>query len=531
MADIDSIISGVAGNTRYDFSTFGDPVKSYFDAKDQRAKNELRDAFKGGVPTLPDGSIDYSTMQRTLYQKGALDQGNALSGISARAGEMAALDRADAQPTVGPSTSRNSVTPDPGKRMDTAQAPQSAPAPQGQPGKPPATVMTVLAAQGIPNSELERASASVARQLGVDPTAPLDLNDPQVRNVLAPAVAQLKRMGIGQIAQDPNAPPQTIPPAGQAAPPVVMAQAQPQGAPMAQPAPQAAQQGFQPPPNVAAAQNDPILKRLTLLSASQDKQIAGAAKARLESYLKDKELTQDQKNASASGMSLPDYQNRGDENKAQLAILKDSVLPKLDESQKGATAARDEIQAIHRAREQLDAPGGIFSGSASEIRLKIAKAAELIGVPNADKIANTEAFSAAIGSRVLALVKGLGAGTSISNADRVFAEKMAGGNINLDESSIRKILEIGERAARSKIDTHNTTAGRIIKSNEVLQPYSDVYRVESPGQYERPKGGRGQSGAPSTFSSPADVHAAIKAGKLSKGDTFVDSLGKTRVVP
>jgi len=513
MADIDSIISGVAGNTRYDFSTFGDPVKSYFDSQDRKAKNELRDAFKGGVPTLPDGSIDYSTMQRTLYQKGGLEQGNALSGISARAGELEALRGADgqsqpqAQPTAGPpSTSRNTVTPDPGKRMDTGQA-----EPAVSQGQPQPTIMNVVAAQGFPNTELQKISESIARQLGVDPTAPLNLQDPQVRNVLAPAIAQYKRMNLGQVQPEPGQAPQA------GAPPVM---AQPQ-------APQAAPQNFQPPPNVVAAQNDPILKRLTLLSASQDKQIAAAAKVRLEAYLKNQELTPDQKNAAASGQSLTDYQNRPDENKAQLTVLKDSVLPKLDESQKGATAARDEIQAIHRAREQLDAPGGIFSGSASEIRLKVAKAAELIGVPNADKISNTEAFSAAIGSRVLSLVKGLGAGTSISNADRAFAERMAGGNISLDETSIRKILEIGERAARSKIDTHNATAGKIIKSNEALKPYADVYGVEAPGQYQRPKGGQ----APSTFSSPADVHTAIAEGRLKKGDTFQDSNGKTRVVP
>lgn len=511
MADIDSIISGASGNTRYDFSTFGDPVKSYFEAKDQRAKNDLRDAFKGGVPTLPDGSIDYGSMQRTLYQKGALDQGNALSGISARAGELDALRGADgptasSQPIVGPTTSRNSVTPDPTKRADAVT---SQPAPQSAPTQQP-TVMTVLAAQGIPNSDLGKAAESVARQLGVDPTAPLNLQDPQVRNVLAPAVAQIKKMGLGQVQ-----PPQP----GDNAP--VMAQSQPQQAP----------QGFQPPPNVAAAQNDPILKRLTLLSASQDKQIAAAAKVRLEAYLKNQELTPDMKNAAASGQSLQDYQNRPDENKAQLAILKDSVLPKLDESQKGATAARDEIQAIHRSREQLDAPGGIFSGSTSEIRLKVAKAAELIGVPNTDRIANTEAFGAAIGSRVLALVKGLGAGTSISNADRAFAERMAGGNINLDETSIRKILEIGEKAARSKIDTHNSTAGKIIKSNDALQPYSDVYKVEAPGQYHAPKRQNPAGGQFSTFSSPSDVRAAVAEGRLKKGDTFKDSSGVTRYVP
>ncbi len=503
MADIDSIISGVSGNTRYDFSGLADIPKAYYEGQKQRAEKDLRESFKGGVPTLPDGSIDYGTMQRTLYQKGALEQGNSLAGISARAGELEALRAADgtpqAQPTVGPSTSRNSVSIDPSKRADAAP-PQPAPqaAPQGQPAQQP-TVMTVLAAQGIPNDQLQAASDSVARQLGIDPTAPLNLQDPQVRNVLAPAVAQIKRMGLGQVQPQPAAAPQ----------------------------PQAAPAPLQPTPVQAAAQNDPLLKRLTLLAASQDKQIAAAAKTRLEAYLKNQELTQDQKNAAASGQSLTDYQNRPDENKAQLAILKDSVLPKLDKSQEGAVAARDEIQAIHRSREQLDAPGGIFSGSASEIRLKVAKAAELLGVPNADKIANTEAFSAAIGSRVLALVKGLGSGTSISNSDRAFAEKMAGGNISLDETSIRKILDIGERAARSKIETHNANAGKIIKSNESLQPYRDVYTVEAPGQYKAPQTRR----AASTFASPADVHAAIADGRLKKGDTFQDSNGKTRVVP
>lgn len=508
MADIDSIISGVAGNTRYDFSGLADIPKAYYEGQKQRAEKDLRESFKGGVPTLPDGSIDYGTMQRTLYQKGALEQGNALSGISARASELEALRGAEgagssAQPKIvsPPSVNRGaSVTVAPALNKG-GEVPQGG---GGQPQEAPqggATVMKVLAAQGIPNDQLGAASASVARQLGVDPTAPLDLNDPQVRNVLAPAVAQIKRMKLGQVQPQPQQP-----------------QAQP---------PQAVPTPLQPTPVQVAAQNDPVLKRLTLLAASQDKQIAAAAKVRLEAYLKNQELTPDQKNAAASGQSLTDYQNRGDENAAQLAILKDSILPKLDLSQKSAEAARDEIQAIHRSREQLDAAGGILSGSLAEQRLKMVKFAELFGVPNADKIANTEAFKTAIGGRVLALVKTLG--VNPSNGDRIFAEKMAGGSIELNEASIRKILEIGEKAARSKIDTHNTNAGKIIKSNEALKGYSDVYAVEAPGQYTAPKGGK--QAASSTFSSPADVHAAVAAGNLKKGDSFKDANGTTRYVP
>lgn len=468
MADIDSIISGASGNTRADFSgLFSGPVDAFNAGRDQKFKNELRDAFKDGVPTLPDGSIDYGTMQRTLYQKGALEQGNALSGISARAGELAALNGADGQPqaapTVGPSTSRNSVTIDPSKRADAGQpavAPQPRPqAPQGQPA-PQATVMTVLAAQGIPNSELQKASESVARQLGVDPTAPLDLNDPQVRNVLAPAVAQIKRMGLGQV--------------------------QPQAAPQA-PQPAATPAPLQPTPVQMAAQNDPVLKRLTLLAASQDKQIAAAAKVRLESYLKNQELTTDQKNAKAAGQSLTDYQNRTDENTTQREILTKSLLPKVDKSQESAAAARDDIDAIHRSREQLDQNGGVFSGAFADKKLALAKVANALGITDAEKITNTEGYGAAIGQRVAVMVKAFGSGTAISDGDRKFAANMAGGQITLNETSMRRILDIGERAARGKIDSHNKLVDEVVGSNEGLKGAKKSYVVNAPGQYKKPE--------------------------------------------
>jgi hypothetical protein len=47
---------------------------------------------------------------------------------------------------------------------------------------------------------------------------------------------------------------------------------------------------------------------------------------------------------------------------------------------------------------------------------------------------------------VVNIVKAFGSGSGISNADREYAEKMAGGQIKLDEASIKRILDIGERA-------------------------------------------------------------------------------------
>ncbi|MCK1459161.1 hypothetical protein IVB34_12425 [Bradyrhizobium sp. 2] len=72
--------------------------------------------------------------------------------------------------------------------------------------------MGILSAQGIPNDQLDAASASIARQIGVDdPNAPIDVNNPQIRNVLVPAIQQLKRMGLGQIVQQQAQTGQAVP--------------------------------------------------------------------------------------------------------------------------------------------------------------------------------------------------------------------------------------------------------------------------------------------------------------------------------
>jgi len=484
MADIDSIIAGISGNTRGDFSGLADIPKAYYEGQKQRAERDLRESFKGGVPTLPDGSIDYATMQRTLYQKGALDQGNALSGISARAGELEALRAADGQgqpqpqAIVSPPSANRSASAVVAPPLNKGGVSQPS-APQASPGgDQPGSIVGAVSAAGIPDELAGPVIQQLSALAKTDPNAALPPDVAQRIQQVAQAAAH--RMKTGQAPQPTGIQPQ------QAAPqaPPVMAQAQP--------APQAAPQGFQPPPNVVAAQNDPVLKRLTLLAASQDKQIAAAAKVRLESYLKNQELTQDQKNAAAAGMSLQDYQNRGDENKAQQAVLTDLILPELKTSKETASAARTEIQSIHKAREQLDAPGGIFSGTGADIRLKLAKAAELLGVPNTDKITNSEAFVSAMASKVAASLKALG--TNPSNKDLVFSEKMAGSPA-MNETSLRKILDIAEQTSRDKIGRHNSTVGQYTESTEAVKPYARALRVDAPGPYQRPKGGASQPAA------------------------------------
>src|SRR6185437_15639798 len=77
--------------------------------------------------------------------------------------------------------------------------PQSQPASRGPSGPAPQqpTIMSILQGNGIPNDQWEAAGASLSRQLGVGLTDPINTSDPQVKNVLIPALARLR--GIGQV--------------------------------------------------------------------------------------------------------------------------------------------------------------------------------------------------------------------------------------------------------------------------------------------------------------------------------------------
>lgn len=218
MADIDQILAGGAGaSTRADFSGLANLPELYWKGRDRAFAQEGRDLFRGGIPKNADGTIDYAAMRNALFQHGDLAQGVALDNLDVQrqglklgqeaAAKMGSLEMPGAPaPIVSPpSTNRSAETPvapplnKGGEVRDGSQG--------------GATLMKVVAASGIPNDQLGAATASIGRQLGVDdPNSPIDLNDPRVRNVLVPAIQQLKRMGIGEVAQAGQPQQQPIPP-------------------------------------------------------------------------------------------------------------------------------------------------------------------------------------------------------------------------------------------------------------------------------------------------------------------------------
>jgi hypothetical protein len=162
-----------------------------------------------------------------------------------------------------------------------------------------------------------------------------------------------------------------------------------------------------------------------------------------------------------------------------------TVGEQLKTTQTQAVAAANQLRATQEARAQLDAPGGVLTGFRAGDRLAMQKIATLFGV-DPSKVENTETFRAAMKPAVLEIVKGLGSGVSISNADRAFAEKAAGGDIDLNEGTIRRILDIAEKSARYKIDQHNEFVDKISGASGEAQPYAQSLKVDAPPPAKQP---------------------------------------------
>ena len=168
--------------------------------------------------------------------------------------------------------------------------------------------------------------------------------------------------------------------------------------------------------------------------------------------------------------------------------LEQGIAKSLIEGADVAQSAASAIRNIGVARQQFE--GGIISGITAPLELTIRKIGTALGFTDS-QVSNTEAFRSSLAPVVLESIKGLGAGTAISNADREYAEKFVGGNITLDNASIAKIIGIVEKANLAKVESHNSRVRKYMQ--KAKDPSSaEFLLVETPEAQEvqpsRPQG-------------------------------------------
>jgi hypothetical protein len=562
MADIDQIIaSGAKTTADFDFNKI---VQGYWEGKDQAAKNRVRDAFSGGVPTTPDGSPDFAAMSKTLFEKGDLQQGVAAANLGIqrdqlRMGQQAAERMgaaesgapAPAPTSFPPSTSRNASAVV-AKPISAASQPSTSGATPGQ----GTTIAQVLTAQGIPNDQIGAASASVARQMGIaDPNAPIDVNDPRVRNVLVPAVQQLKRMGVGQVIPEgqPSPPPQVVPQVSQPAP-------APQAVP-AQPAanPQVNQGTFGAPSAVATrgaipTGTDPEIQKQVAMYTSiasnpaYPKSVQEAALSRLKALQEQGQPTGPMKEydlARRQGYqgTLQDYTAESEAKKTAATEEAKLGAQKYQTLVESGVKAQQEIPQLEMLQEQMNDPN-FYSGIGEKYNLMAKRLQAAVGM-NPDAAVPQEFLRKATAASVLSsfgALKGLGpirvAEMNLAKQAAAAPENSIPANkllVEIQKRTYQRQGDLAEMAQAYKEKNGMLDAGfdkqvtAYFKANPIFSDaeVKDYHKAIN----EAPAAKPGSGPATPSYSSPGEVHAAVAAGKLKKGDAFTDPNGKTRYVP
>lgn len=124
------------------------------------------------------------------------------------------------------------------------------------------------------------------------------------------------------------------------------------------------------------------------------------------------------------------------------------------------------IAGAHRAKDLLDS--GVIAGFGADWQMGTANAMMEAGIipktsDTAKALANTKAYVSTLGTQMLEKVKQLG--YNPSNVDLKFVEKMSAGDVELNEESLRAVLDANEIADRALIEQHN---------KEVM-PYSEEF--------------------------------------------------------
>lgn len=224
-----------------------------------------------------------------------------------------------------------------------------------------------------------------------------------------------------------------------------------------------------------------------------------------------------------------------------------SGKPAADEFQKSLSKKRAEIiersydkasgsapilASLNDATNSLDA--GVKSGQFADVKLALAKIGKAFGLSDDPEIANTETYKAAVAQQVAAYVKNLGSGSGISNADLTFAQKASGSDVNLDDASLRRLIDMAKVGAVNNIMAHKDLIRKQMGASGAIPADLDAMSVDlgefSPGENIGERNGRFflKGPTPDTKRNPNPAMPQIKAASpsSSKVMTLEDFLSK-----
>ena len=157
-----------------------------------------------------------------------------------------------------------------------------------------------------------------------------------------------------------------------------------------------------------------------------------------------------------------------------------------DQFQASTTTAQEAAKRIDQNAtiENVLSSGNVYTGTGAEAKLAIGKALQSVGVNiDPDAVRNTELLGTQLAQRTLNSIRasGLGAGNGFTNADREFLQQAVGGSIQLTAPTLKRLVDLDNRAARATIQKHNKMVEPVSKA-AAMQGFPMDFTVPMPEQ-------------------------------------------------
>jgi hypothetical protein len=139
-------------------------------------------------------------------------------------------------------------------------------------------------------------------------------------------------------------------------------------------------------------------------------------------------------------------------------LIADADAAKLSAAENAPNAAATADRVM-----DLISTGKVITGTGANARLQLAKALNLAGGTDSEKIKNTEVLVSSLAETTLGAIKSsnLGAGQGFTNADRDFLEKAKAGQLSYDAKSLTELARLSRLAAEKSADSWNSRVKQI----------------------------------------------------------------------
>lgn len=162
--------------------------------------------------------------------------------------------------------------------------------------------------------------------------------------------------------------------------------------------------------------------------------------------------------SGASNITMSTEKKFGEQFASKMA---DADITKMATAEKAPQLAESANRIIDLVNQ-----GNLFTGPVADVKLNIARALNVAGASNDEKIANTESLISATGKSTLDAIQGAGLGTNqgFTDKDLKFLQGIAGGTITYTPQTLTELARLQHQAAVRSAEAWNKRAKQLPKS-------------------------------------------------------------------